>query len=222
MKKCRLCSKLSFGLNKLLSLLGIFVDCSNLDKTTRFTDSRIQDINSAAPSCACEKYSMSYFSPGFVNDNEQLALFIFLPIFHVSKKDGKVKPNAFSHVHHKGRSIQRHDIATSNELGVFVDGFLTQDTERTWKGVLLANCSDIKAIKFPNSNNRTACVYDTAREKNFAHAEIGQSQYVINEEDRNELRHELLKAFNDGVLINSANYKDGVLWDSLVPELRRL
>lgn len=187
---------------------------------TRFKDSRIPDINSAAPSCACEKYSMSYFSPGVINDNELLALFIFLPIFHISKKNGNVKPNAFSHVHHRGRSIQRHDIATNNELGVFVDSFLTQDTERIWEGVLLANSSDIKAIKFPNSNNRTACVYDTAREKNFAHAEIGQSQYVINEEDRNELRSELLTAFNKGVLTNPASYKNGAIWNSLTSEQR--
>lgn len=219
MKKCLLCSKLSFGLNKLLSFFGLRLDCHSLHTKTFDTANRIQDINSVAPSCTCEEYSMSFFSPGVVQSNEHVALFIFDPIFKLSK-DGKAKPNAFSHVKSKGRSVQRHDIATNDELISFTNNFLKDKGDRVWKGVLLASCDVIRAIKLHDSINRSLCVYDTAEKDNPAHAEIGQSQYVIEEADSNELRYELLKAFNEGVLTDSVLYKNGAIWNSLPLELK--
>lgn len=220
MKKCQLCSKLSFGLNKLLSFFRLCFDCHSLHIKTFDTTNRIQEINSAAPDCACEKNSMSFYSPGVVESSEQLALFIFDPIFKLDK-NGKAKPNAFSHIKSKGRSVQRHDIAKNNELISFANNFLTGQNDRVWKGVLLANCDAVRAIKLNDSTNRFLCVYDTAEKENPAHAEIGQSQYIIEEADNNELRHELLCAFNNGILTDSTMYKNGAIWNALSIELRQ-
>ena len=162
---------------------------------------------------------MSFYSPGVVKSSERLALFIFDPIFKLSK-DGRVKPNAFSHVRTRGRSVQRDDIATPNELISFTKSFLSNKPERVWKGVLLASCEDIRAIKLYDSINKYVCVYDTGEKDNPAHAEIGQSQYVIEEADNNELRFELLKAFDNGVLTESILYKNGTIMKSLPLDLQ--
>jgi len=212
-KKCPLCSKLSSGLKKLLSLFGFGLDCEGLNLRTYSSGERISEINSAAADCSCEKFRMSKHSPGVVENSENLALFVFLPMHNIDK-NGKAKPNIFSHVHLKGRSVQRDTIASEAELVNFATNFLGDEAERVWKGVILAKCDDVRNIKLENSQNRSVCVYDTSEENNPAHAEIGQTQH-IEEADKIELRHDLFVAFGNGNIIPPSTYKQGAIWQKL-------
>jgi len=161
---------------------------------------------------------MSVHSPGIVGDTEQLALFVFQPMHHIDKS-GKAKPNIFSHVHRKGRSIQRDSVAEPNELVTFARDFLAADEGRVWKGVLLAKCGDVRNIRANDSVDRAVCVYDTAEKKNPAHGEMTQTQHVV-EADEIELRHDLLAVFGGGVIAAPAQYRDGIVWHSLSPQLQ--
>lgn len=161
---------------------------------------------------------MSEYSPGVVGDSEQLALFVFLPMHHVDK-NGRAKPNIFSHVHNRGRSIQRDSIAPDQEMISFSSTFLGAREDYVWKGVLLGMCGDVRRIKIDDSGKRSVCVYDTANPENISHAELCQTQY-ISEADGPELRGELFTAFGSGVIHTPSQYRQGKVWGALDASLR--
>jgi hypothetical protein len=161
---------------------------------------------------------MSEHSPGVVENSEQLALFVFHPMHHIDK-NGNAKPNIFSHVHSTGRSVQRDTVATTNEIIGFAHKFLDADERRIWKGVLLAKCNDLRDIMTSDSN-RSVCIYDTAEKSNPSHAEIGQTQRIIEEADQVELRHDLLVAFGEGKILPPTLYRQGTIWESLPTEIQ--
>ena len=213
-QKCPLCSRFSSGLKKFLSrFFGFGIDCQDIERRTHKSgEQRVAEVNAAAPDCACEKHPMSKYSPHPVENSETLARFIW-PMF-VDKK-GKVKPNVFSHVYSKGCSIQRDSVAENGELLAFVKQFLTQNGKQAWKGVIYGQCGNIRSISADNPGRREVCVYDTAKLKNPAHGELFQSQYVIDEADRIELREKLFTAFGNGNMISPLQYRDGAVWNNL-------
>lgn len=195
-------------------LFGECIDCQGINKSTQNSENRVSEINAAAPDCGCEKYPMSKDSPGVVGDSEQLALFIFLPVFKIGK-DGKAKSGAFGHVHKKGRSIQRDSVATTSELDRFSRNFLKADEKFAWAGVLLAKCADVRNLKIENSLNRKVCVYDTADKESPAHGEMAQTQHIIDPDDEIELRNNLLEVFGKGEIIAPHQYRGGEIWNNL-------
>lgn len=220
--KCRLCSQLSLNLKTLIS--GFFdkkINCQQINDNIDGKDKeRVAKINSAAPDCCCEKFRMSRYSPNVVKDDEVLARFVFSPI-HVNKKNGKIKPSIFSHVFTVGCSIQRDSIATPEELVHFSKNFLEGSEERSWEGVLLASCKSLRDVKINSGKNRAFCIYDTANSHNPAHGEVSQSQYVIEEADGIELRHDLFTVFNNGEPVLPHNYRNGSIWGHLPNDLQR-
>lgn len=156
---------------------------------------------------------MSVHSPGVVSDIEKLARFVFSP-YQVGK-NGKLKPSAFSHVYSKGCSIQRDTIADNDEILLFVNRFLEKRDDYVWKGLLVAESGAVRKILTRNSTQRAVCVYDTAEKKNPSHGEICQTQHVLDNDDEVELRHDLLMAFGDKVIIPPDQYRDGVVWNNL-------
>lgn len=155
---------------------------------------------------------MSNFSPGIINDSEELTRFIFSPM-HVTKK-GKVKPSLFSHVDNKGCSIQRNSVAEDNEIIGFLKSFLSSDIRYQWLGVVTGNCEKVRKINIDDNNNQLICVYDTAEENNPAHGEMCQSNYLIEDADRLELRAELLfKVFGES--ISPENYRDRAVFKNI-------
>jgi hypothetical protein len=71
-----------------------------------------------------------------------------------------------------------------------------------------------------NANTRAVCVYDTAEEHNPAHGEMAQSQYIIEEADRAELRHDLFQAFSKGMPVHPRQYREGTILEQLPPHLK--
>ena len=219
-QKCPLCSRLSSRLKKLISRFYVSgLDCQDIHLRTHETgEKRAAEINAAAPDCACEKNRMSKHSPHPIKNSETLARFIFSPMLVDSK--GNAKPNGFSHVNSKGCSIQRDSIARNDELSVFVEKFLSGKDERAWKGVLYGHCGEIRSISNDDSGQREICVYDTANLENPSHGELFQSQYVVEEADRVELRSKLFNSFNNGKMIAPRQFRDGVVWNNLSQPLQ--
>lgn len=217
-KKCQLCSQLFSRLKRYVRLIfGGHIDCQGINQHTK-EGSRVSEINAAAPDCACEKYRMSVHSPGVIGDSETLARFVFSP-YQVDKR-GKLKSSAFSHVYDNGCSIQRDTMAGNDEILAFVNRFLEKRDDYVWKGLLVADSGAVRKILIKNSTRRAVCVYDTAEKENPSHGEICQTQHVLDEDDKVELRHDLLVAFGDEVIIQPAQYRDGIVWNSLPPQFQ--
>lgn len=220
-QKCQLCSRFSSGLRYfLLRCFGCGIDCRAINQRTNPSSERVAEIDAAAPDCACEDYRMSKHSPSVVADSEQLAIYVFHPIQQISKKTGRVKPNVFSHVRTRGRSIQRDDIALNQEMIAFVKAFLAGSEDRVWKGVVLGKCHDVRSIEADTQDKRRAvCVYDTANPGNISHGELCQTRH-ISEADQPELRAELFTAFGKGVIRSPNQYRDGAVWSELASDLQ--
>ena len=161
---------------------------------------------------------MSSHSPGVVKDSESFARFVF-SLIQVDKK-GNVKPNSFSHVHSSGCSIQREYVAKDDEIVELINLVLNGKEDRAWKGVIFGKCQDVRNIVTDAGNLRTVCAYDTANPENPAHAELCQTQYVIDEADVNELRYQLFSAFGNGSIITPLKYRNGAIWNSLTLPLQ--
>ena len=141
-----------------------------------------------------------------------LARFVFSPL-HLDK-NRKLKSSAFSHVYEKGCSVQRDSVADGNEIMVFLKKFLDSRDDFVWRGLLLAKCHEVRSILVGNSAKRAVCVYDTAEKENHAHGEICQTHYIVDEDDKVELRHNLLMAFGNQV-IPPMQYRNGMTWNKL-------
>ena len=161
---------------------------------------------------------MSTHSPCVVENSEMLARFIFSPL-HFNKK-GEFKPNAFSHVHQKGCSIQRDSVAEENEISEFIKRLLLSQDNFVWKGLLLAECHTVRSILTNNSTKRAVCVYDTAEKDNPAHAEICQTNYILEEDDEAELRHNLFFAFGNREILSPLQYRNGMIWNNLPEQIK--
>lgn len=196
----------------LYRLIGRSIDCCSLNQRTQGDKHRVNAINKAAPGCACEKFRMSKYSPCPVADSETLSRFVFSPL-HV-RKNGKLKPSIFSHVHERGCSIQRDSVAETSEIATFIKKFLTKNTRYSWIGVLYGQCRAVRHVKINGVDDRAVCVYDTAESGNPAHGELCQA-YSMDEADKVELRRKLLFAFGDGIVIQPAQYRNGAVRNQL-------
>ena len=136
---------------------------------------------------------------------------------HVGKNG--IKPNIFTHVATRGCSVQRESRATPLELTSFLVSFLKAGDNRTWYGVLVAKCKDIREIKLKLSTRRGLCVYDTSERHNPAHAEMFQSHAWADNGDANEMRALLWAAFNNGIPIPPEEYYSGTIWSAVSSEL---
>ena len=161
---------------------------------------------------------MSRHSPGPVENDEQIARFVFSPV-HVTR-NGALKPS-LTHADHKGCSVQRVSIASDEELSTFVKSFLEINSQCAWLGVVTASCNEIRRMSVPNENriDRAACVYDTAEPNNAAHAEICRARDFA-DADPLELRRELLRLFEDGAMADRQTYRAGNVWAVLPQDLK--
>lgn len=161
---------------------------------------------------------MSSHSPSVIENSEVFSRFLFSPI-QIDKK-GKFKPSSFSHVHTRGCSIQRDSIANNDELLAVINYVLQLGDDRAWKGVIFGDCNEIRNIMDDSATHRLVCTYDTANPDNPAHAELFQSQYIIDEADALELRHNLFVAFGNGNIVSPSKYRSGSVWANLSPQFQ--
>lgn len=219
--KCQRCSDFFSALKAILQrLLNLSNPCERLFSDLPTDNSRIASLNSRSPDCTCERATVSKYSRRPVGDGEILARFVFDPI-HISK-NGTVKPSLFSHVNHIGCSVQRDTVATQDELVVFVRSFmekqLAKNADTKWHSVVTAPCEKIRGLMHGSATNRSVCVFDTAERANPAHAELFQTQYVVDQADQLELRRELLGSFSDH--FSPSRFRNGTVLAAISPQLR--
>ena len=183
--------------------------CRQVNKRSSEGEQRVAVVNTECPDCICEQHKMSKHSPGFVSDEEKLTRFVFDPV-HL-KRNGGIKPSIFSHVSTYGCSIQRESIVLDNELIQFLRNFLNKNPRQSWHGILTGECSSLRKVLVDSSGQRALCIYDTAEEDNPAHAEIHQSQYVVDEAGPAELRAKLFEIFNNGENTTPSEYRSGTV-----------
>jgi IMP cyclohydrolase len=111
----------------------------------------------------------------------------------------------------KGCSVQREAIASTDELKQWIGSYQHKNTDHTWMGTLASDCRSLRGIQLSDKTNRVVAVYDTAERENPAHAEIFQTEHVIDDADRLELRAEIYKRFGNGALIIPSAYRSGAL-----------
>lgn len=116
--------------------------------------------------------------------------------------------------------MQRADIASANELALWLKTYLESNAAHRWMGTLNCDLAAIKELTLNESAHRAVGVYDTAEFENPAHAEIFKTEYVIEEADALEVKRGLLKKFNNGVLTTPTQYMSGDLFNGL-PEILR-
>lgn len=218
--KCHLCSRLSYGLREFFSTLFGGINCRSvaLASGDQTPSKRVEEFNKAAPNCQCEQFRTSKYSPHPVKNSELLTRFIFSPL-HV-RKNGELKPSLFTHVETSGCSVQREHLATNAELSPWVQGFLLNQDKQSWFGTVSALSSDIREIGLNQSTNRAFAVYDTAERNNPAHAEVFQTQYVVDEADGIELRAEIMKMFGGGKITKPNHYRSGAVWNGLGQDIQ--
>lgn len=212
-KLYRLYSQLfSEGKELILSLLPSRVDCCKINYDSSGSDKRVSLINYAAPDCVCEKHSMSKNSPHPINDNERITRFAFIE--NQLRKDKKsIKPSFFSQTDTNGCSIQREFIVEDSELVTFVKKYREKNPKNNWLGVVTGSCQEIRRI-LTDEDKRAYCVYDTGIEFNPAHGEICKTHH-IEEADKVELRRQLMKIFNNGLIIEPNEYRNGNIFSQI-------
>lgn len=123
---------------------------------------------------ALEAICVSKYSPGVVDDSENLARQIYSPI-HLDK-DNKINAAFFTDVFDKGLSTNR--MMHSNADKIHSSGQSTakrireeRDPARAYIGFVSANTGDIRAI-LEEGLRRVYCVYDSSLEIDPSHADI--------------------------------------------------
>lgn len=109
--------------------------------------------------------------------------------------------------------MQRDEKAKVPELVQWLDSYREKNTEHVWLGTLACASQAVRSVVLGDKPNRVLAIYDTAEPTNQAHAEIFQTEHVIDESDQIELRKELLQRFCNGVLTIPASYRSGALLD---------
>lgn len=121
-------------------------------------------------------------------------------------------PSIFSQIENSGCSVQREDLACNDELKLWLHSALAGNGQpQTWGGVVQAKCDDLRQIEVDDSMKRALAVYDTAEKNNPSHAEIFQTQYVIDAADAGEIRSKIFKAFGGGPVIKPSHYRENFL-----------
>ena len=193
-------------------------DFIKVNHQTQGRQDRVYAIADAHPNCGCEAETMSPYSPGPVKPVETLVRLVCSPM-HVHSKRPEIKPNFFAHAFSFGLSVQRLEHADYQELSQLAEGFLAPSEDRVWLGYVECPSNSLVNLRSSDSGNRLFCIYDTAEERNPAHAEIGIS-HRIPEADQAEYRRHLMRAFGDGAILDRQKMKDGAVWNQLPNNLR--
>lgn len=121
-----------------------------------------------------EAISVRQYSPGIVQDSENIARQIFSPI-HLDK-DNKVNAAFFNDAFDKGLSTNRMQIKSISDIHAAGENTAKRirddrDPERAYFGFVSAITGDIRAI-FEEGNQRVYCVYDSGLQLDPSHADV--------------------------------------------------
>lgn len=161
-------------------------------------------IDSEHPHFACESHRCSSFSPGPVDDDEELA-FILIDPLHYDSERNLVVPEAFQELTNRDLSTLRTSLASSKEADDTRDELIERGKGRIppqlrlVNEVCTANVSEIRSSEF--SGSRLLAVYDTALERAPSHASIFTRGDVLEDKQlRKRVRNKIYEIFSKSII----------------------
>jgi len=144
-----------------------------------------------------EDSSVNDYSPGPVQDEEELLRMIFSPI-HWDKDTGKLTTLALHDAVKKGLSVNRITHVGLSELRKKVDKKIEIDRrngkDREFIGFAKVTCKDVRKIVTQQQIKQAFYVYDTATQADPSHADVCQ-EVTVQKYERNKLLEQLRELF---------------------------
>jgi hypothetical protein len=143
-----------------------------------------------------ESESVSDYSPGVVEDTEDIARQIFSPI-HIDSDSGEVKTAAFDDVSNKGLSVNRKKFVTDcalHELGEKLAEKYNDskpNSNRKYMGYVYARTENIRLTM--ENKIRVFTVYDTALKEIPHHADVCMLLHDLDESQNPPLTKKLAR-----------------------------
>ena len=152
-----------------------------------------------------ERVSQSEFSPGPIEDREDLIRIIVSPL-HVERGEIRLKTAAFQRIEltDRGASIERKAFTDPQKLTHSSQKLITKQ-DRSIAGYALVGCSSIRAI-MDDIGDRIFCVLDTALECNLAHGDIFFAK-ELSKSKQVKYRSDLIDAFNERLKAHGSLYR---------------
>lgn len=169
---------------------------------------RAELIESAFPDGICQAESVSASSSGTVKGEEFVHRFVFSPV-HVNP-DGSLKTAFFSDCNTFGLSCQRSavEIATpeihalgSKMIDDFNAGRPTEKPERSYLGVVSANCDNVRMLRLADGSmpsqpkSGMMAIYDTGLPENPEHVDVFQIHHGLKDYEIKQARRDLALVF---------------------------
>lgn len=137
--------------------------------------------------CQCERSSQSEFSPGLVDDGENLSRSVWTPNHILA--DGTITPGAFPREELMGKkgksvSVDRMEYADGDKIRAYGEDRAVKNKDASWAfaGICIASAGAIRSLQSPAAT-QAFCVVDAAEEDNVAHAGFSRS----GDQDRAEI-----------------------------------
>ncbi len=101
-----------------------------------------------AKACELEKIAQSQYSPGIIDNNEELLRLIFSP-FHWDEENEMVVPAAFQRkeLNERGVSVQRQRYTSKDFITEKADQIVQSRTDKRFVGVISTKCRLIRNIQ---------------------------------------------------------------------------
>ena len=153
--------------------------CKELERKYGDSGCKCVHYRKEFPGCECEKYSVSDYSPGLIQDDELLIRTVYSPI-QINQKTGWVDPAHFrTDALKRGFSVNRNVHISEADLRKKIECKIARDRDEgkerdDFYRVVTARCSDIRRLT-SKDGERLFCVYDTGVEGDVSHADICQA-----------------------------------------------
>ncbi|MDE3771490.1 hypothetical protein I7G86_07735 [Sinorhizobium meliloti] len=158
------------------------------------SDNKVSAVNNCIDQvCGCEKFSVSDYSPGRVQDDEFLHFLVYTP--EGRSENGKLSPALLMQVDRDGLSVLR-DGAADCEFDETMSALRPrwQTNGRSLEGIMTFAVSAVRHTP----GGRFSCVYDTGMEKKPWHADLMLPELTATSKSQaKRLRFERLKALVD-------------------------
>ncbi len=132
---------------------------------------RVEAIAKEFPNCVCESHSASDFSPGIVQNAENLVRIIMSPL-DIDETSGELNPDVTRDAGSHGMSCVRMQGVNASECASL--GRLREDMKREkahkYQGFVALSVHDVRLLS--EQSQRAYCVYDTAERLEVRHAEV--------------------------------------------------
>lgn len=164
-------------------------------------------VNDVHPGFACELETCSPFSPGPVEDDEDVAFLLINPL-HYDEVRETIVPDAFQELINRDLSVIRTTYATDKEADATRDELIARGLDRIPPSLRLVNevcIGSVRKLREPTPGDRMFAVYDTALNDKPAHASVFVASKIL---DAKQLRKQARARIHSIMTARRLNYDD--------------